>query len=195
MKVSELMKGYTVNPDYEGWVTNDDYVFAIDVEPEGSTVTTDGDYEVVEMGIAGLDSQMNPVTQDKQYIRSGQNTMKTGTQRSFAVTGDRYVGDPAQDYCLSHKMKYGTGNSVVTNYLYFNILNGKGEKGKVSIIVNSDGSGNAGESSAVDIEFKKIGSNPTEYMYSVGNTPEEVNVQTQKDTLMEDETQTETEVV
>ena len=193
MKVSELMKGYTVNPDYEGWVTNDDYVFAIDVEPEGSTVTTDGNYEVVEMGIAGLDSQMNPVTQDKQYIRSGQNTMKTGTQRSFAVTGDRYVGDPAQDYCLSHKMKYGTGNSVVTNYLYFNILNGKGEKGKVSIIVNSDGSGNAGESSAVDIEFKKIGSNPTEYMYSVGNTPEEVNVQTQKDTLMEDETQTETE--
>lgn len=193
MKVSELMKGYTVNPDYEGWVTNDDYVFAIDVEPEGSTVTTDGDYEVVEMGIAGLDSQMNPVTQDKQYIRSGQNTMKTGTQRSFAVIGDRYVGDPAQDYCLSHKMKYGTGNSVVTNYLYFNILNGKGEKGKVSIIVNSDGSGNAGESSAVDIEFKKIGSNPTEYMYSVGNTPEEVNVQTQKDTLMEDETQTETE--
>lgn len=193
MKVSELMKGYTVNPDYEGWVTNDDYVFAIDVDPEGSTVTTDGDYEVVEMGIAGLDSQMNPVTQDKQYIRSGQNTMKTGTQRSFAVTGDRYVGDPAQDYCLSHKMKYGTGNSVVTNYLYFNILNGKGEKGKVSIIVNSDGSGNAGESSAVDIEFKKIGSNPTEYMYSVGNTPEEVNVQTQKDTLMEDETQTETE--
>ena len=193
MKVSELMKGYTVNPDYEGWVTNDDYVFAIDVEPEGSTVTTDGNYEVVEMGIAGLDSQMNPVTQDKQYIRSGQNTMKTGTQRSFAVIGDRYVGDPAQDYCLSHKMKYGTGNSVVTNYLYFNILNGKGEKGKVSIIVNSDGSGNAGESSAVDIEFKKIGSNPTEYMYSVGNTPEEVNVQTQKDTLMEDETQTETE--
>ena len=32
MKVNELMKGYTVNPDYEGWVTNDDYVFAIDVE-------------------------------------------------------------------------------------------------------------------------------------------------------------------
>ena len=170
MKVSELMKGYTINPDYEGWVTNDDYVFAIDVAPGGDAVTPDGDFEVVEMGIAGLDSQMNPVTHDKQYIRSGQNTMKTGTQRSFAVTGDRYVGDPAQDYCLSHKMKYGTGNSVVTNYVYFNILNGKGEKGKVSIIVNSDGSGNAGESSAVDIEFKKIGSNPTEYTYVADGT-------------------------
>ena len=67
-------------------------------------------------------------------------------------------------------MKYGTGNSVVTNYVYFNILNGKGEKGKVSIIVNSGGSGNAGESSAVDIEFKKIGSNPTEYTYVADGT-------------------------
>lgn len=52
------------------------------------------------------------------------------------------------------------------NYVYFNVLNGKGEKGQVSIIVNSDGSGNAGESSAIDIEFKKIGSNPAEYTYA-----------------------------
>ena len=166
MKLSELMKDYEVNPAYEGWVTNDDYVFAIDTAPGAEQATEDGSYAVVQMGIAGLDSQMNPVTQDKQYIRSGQNTMKTGTQRSFSVTGDRYNGDEAQDYCLSHKMKYGTGNSVVTNYVYFNVLNGKGEKGQVSIIVNSDGSGNAGESSAIDIEFKKIGSNPAEYAYT-----------------------------
>lgn len=166
MKLSKLMEDYTVNAEYEGWITNDDYVFAIDIDPRAQTDTEDGNYEVVEMGIAGLDAQLNPVTQDKQYIRAGQNTMKTGTQRSFAVTGDRYSGDPAQDYCLSHAMKYGTGNGVVTNYLYFNILNGKGEKGQCSIIVNSDGSGNAGESSAIDIEFKKIGTNPEEFTYT-----------------------------
>lgn len=169
MKLSELMANYTPKADYEGWVTNDDYVLAIDLTPGAATATNVSDYAVVEMGISGLDSQMNPITQDKQYIRAGQNTMKTGTQRSFALSGDRYVGDEAQDYCLSHEMKYGTGNGVVTNYVYFNILNGKGEKGQVSIIVNSDGSGNAGESSAVDIEFKKIGSNPTEYTYSAAS--------------------------
>lgn len=168
MKLSELMADYTPKANYEGWVTNDDYVFAIDTAPTGDSVTDVDDYEVVEMGIAGLDAQLNPVTQDKQYIRAGQSTTKTGTQRTFAVTGDRYAGDPAQDFCLSHKMKYGTGNGVVTNYVYFNILNGKGEKGQCSIIVNSDGSGNAGESSAVDIEFRKIGSNPEEYTYSAG---------------------------
>ncbi|MGL5514403.1 MAG: hypothetical protein ACRDBM_14375, partial [Sporomusa sp.] len=58
------------------------------------------------------------------------------------------------------------------DYVYFNILNGKGEKGRASIIVNSDGSGNAGESSAVDIEFKKNGDNPEEYTYSAtASTP------------------------
>ena len=165
MKVSELMKDAKVDPKYEGYVTNDDYVFAINTTPSEEGTTAEADYEVVEMGITGLDAQLNPVTQDKQYIRAGQTTMKTGTQRSFAVSGDRYIGDPAQDYCLSHDQKYGTGNAVVTDYLYFNILNGKGEKGKVSIIVNSDGSGNAGESSAVDIEFKKIGAQPVEYTY------------------------------
>lgn len=166
MKVSELMENYTPSADYEGWVTNDDYVFAINTNPGAASATSISDYAVVEMGISGLDAQLNPVTQDKQYIRTGQNTMKTGTQRSFTTSGDRYIGDAAQDYCLSHKMKYGTGNSVVTDYVYFNILTGKGEKGQVSVIVNSDGSGNAGESSTVDIEFKKIGSNPVEYTYS-----------------------------
>lgn len=166
MKISELMTGHTIEPNYEGWVTNDDYVFAIDLAPGGNTATKENEFAVVEMGIAGLDAQMNPVTQDKQYIRAGQSTTKTGTQRSFSVTGDRFVGDEAQEYCLSHAIKYGTGNGVVTNYLYFNILTGKGEKGQCSIIVNSDGSGNAGESSAIDIEFKKIGVNPAEYTYS-----------------------------
>ena len=165
MKLSELMKGYAPRPDYVGWVTNDDYVFAINTKTGADPTDEVADYEVVQMGIAGLDAQLNPVTQDKQYIRAGQTTMKTGTQRSFTVTGDRYIGDEAQDFCLSHKQKYGTGNGVVVDYVYFNILNGKGEKGQVSIIVNSDGSGNAGESSAVDIEFKKIGANPKEYTY------------------------------
>ena len=162
MKLDELMKGYTPDENYTGFVTNDDYVLAINT----GKATKEGEYEVVELGVSGLDSQMNPITQDKTYIRAGQSTMKTGTQRSFKVSGDRYVGDAAQDYMLAHGMKYGTGNAVVTDYVYFCLLNGIGEKGKASIIVNSDGSGNAGESSAVDIELKKSGSIPEEYKYA-----------------------------
>lgn len=161
MKLAELMKGYKPDPNYEGYVTNDDYVLAINT---GEAVS-EKDYDVVEMGVEGLDSNLNPITVDKTYIRAGKSTMRTGTQRSFKVSGDRYIGDPAQDFCLSHKMKYGTGNAVITDYVYFNVLNGMGEKGRVSIIVNSDGSGNAGESSSIDLEFKKSGSTPSEFIW------------------------------
>ena len=93
---------------------------------------------------------MNPITVDKTYIRAGQSTQRTGNQRSFTISGDRYIGDEVQDYIFSHAIKYGTGNKVITDYVYFCLLTGKGEKGKVSIIINSDGGGNAGESAAID---------------------------------------------
>ena len=135
MKLSELMAGFTPDEGFEGWVTNDDWVFAINLTP-GTPTTQVSDYGVVQMGIEGLDAQLNPITSEKTYIRAGQSTQRTGTQRSFAVTGDRYIGDEVQDYIFSHAIKYGTGNAVVTDYVYFNVLNGKGEKGQVSIIAN-----------------------------------------------------------
>lgn len=164
MKISELMQGHAPNPDYVGWVTNDDMVLAVDIS--GVEDTDPKDFEVVQMGVAGLDSQMNPVTQDKQYIRAGQSTTKTGTQRTFKVTGDRYVGDPFQDYAFSSEIKYGVGQAVIVPYVYFNILNGKGERGKVSIIINSDGSGNSGENAGVDVDLKKAGENPEDFIYT-----------------------------
>lgn len=164
MKLSELMGKHNPNPDYEGFVTNDDLVLAVDIS--GKTDTAIDDYIVAQIGVAGLDAQMNPVMVEKQYIRSGQSSTKTGTQRTFKVTGDRYIGDEFQDYAFSHNVKYGTGQGVIVNYVYFNILNGKGEKGQASIIVNSDASGNAGESSGIDIDIKKTGAMPEEFIYT-----------------------------
>ena len=169
MKLSELMAKHTPDANFEGFVTNDDFVLAVDCSETGNT-TDPADFDVVEMGVTGLDAQMNPVTQDKQYIRAGQSTTKTGTQRSFAVSGDRYVGDAFQDFALSHKVKYGTGNSVIRAYVYFCVLNGKGEKGKASVIVNSDGSGESGENAEIDIEIRKAGEQPEEYTYTATAT-------------------------
>lgn len=165
MKLRELMAGAAPKSDYEGWVTNDDFVLAINLTP-GVADTKAADYAVVQMGVEGLDAQLNPVTSDKTYIRAGTSTLKTGASRSFKVSGDRYIGDEAQDYIMSHKIKYGTGNAVVTDYVYFDILTGKGEKGQLSIIVNSDGGGNAGESAAIDVEFKKVGKQAVEFEWT-----------------------------
>lgn len=164
MKLSDLMKEHSPKPDFEGFVTNDDFVLAVDCSDNGSAEV--GDYAVAQLGVTGLDSNLNPIVQEKTYIRAGQSSMKTGNQRSFMVSGDRYVGDEFQDFVLSHAIKYGTGSKVVRKYVYFCLLNGKGESGEASIIVNSDGNGAAGESAAVDIELKKSGAAPAEYTYS-----------------------------
>ncbi|MEG2039441.1 MAG: hypothetical protein RRZ73_06910, partial [Oscillospiraceae bacterium] len=119
MKLSTLMAGYKPSITFEGFVTNDDWVLAIDIADTPSVKK--GDYVVAQMGVAGLDAQMNPVTQDKQYIRAGLSTVKTGMQRTFAVSGERYIGDEFQDFCFSHKIRYGTGNTVVKPFLYFNV--------------------------------------------------------------------------
>ena len=141
MKVSELMVGYTPDDEFEGFATNDDWVLAVGI---GET-TSEKDYTVVQQGIA---------------------TSKTGTQRTFAITGDRYIGDAFQDYCFGIGIAHGVGQKVVVPYVYFSILTGKGEKGTVSIIVNSDGGGNAGENSSISIDLRSVGTAPTEYTYS-----------------------------
>lgn len=169
MTLTELMTGVSVNPQFTGFVTNDDMVLAVDCGATPADSFEDvGSFAVVQMGVAGLDSNMNPITQDKTYIRAGQSTAKTGNQRSFSVSGDRYVGDAFQDFALSHAIKYGTGQTVIRKYVYFNIITGKGESGEAVIIVNSDGSGEAGNSAEIDIEIKKSGSQPAEYTWSAG---------------------------
>lgn len=94
-------------------------------------------------------------------------SIKTGTQRTFTVTGDRYIGDEFQDFAFSHKIAYGTGQDVVVPYVFFNLKNGKGEAGYVSIIVNSDASGNAGDNATISIDLRKTGPKPIEYTYTL----------------------------
>ena len=165
MKLSELMAGITPNADYEGYVMADNMVLAVNTA--GSTgASSVGDYSVVQVGVEGVESSLNAETNDKQYIRAGKSTTKKGTQRKFSIKGDRYAGDDFQDYALSETMKYAVGQACVVDYVYFNYLTGKGEKGKASLIVNTDAGGNAGDNSTFDIELSKSGDMPEAYTWS-----------------------------
>ena len=168
MLLSTLMTGVTPNPAFTGWSTNDDMVLAIDLDPTAVIPTVVTAYAVVETGITGLDAMLNPIMTEKTYIRAGHSSIKTGNQRTFKPAGDRYIGDAAQDYMLNFLRAQGKGNACITNYVYFNMLTGVGETGQVSIVVNSEGGGAAGESSAFDIDLKKVGAAPATYSYVAG---------------------------
>ena len=164
MKVSDLMTGITPNPDYDGVVMADNYVLAIDIS--GVESTAPGNYVVAQAGIEGVESSLNGETKETQTLRAGKSSLRTGVQRKFSISGFRYVGDEFQDFILSHTMKYGTGQTVIKPYIYFNMLTGEGEKGLVNINVTSDGGGKSGENSTIAVEFDKTGAAPTEFTYS-----------------------------
>ena len=174
MKLSELMKDHEPKAAFEGFVTADDMVLAIDISKDQDAEVEA--YAVVQVGIEGVDPSLNSETKDAQYLRAGKSSTKTATQRQFSISGDMYIGDEAQDFMLSHKIKYGTGQAVVVNYVFFNLLTGKGEKGKATVAVNSDGSGNSGDNAGIDIQLSKVGDAPEEFTY--GSTPEATSAKT-----------------
>ena len=162
MKLSELMDGRTPSASFEGFSTADDMVLAIDFTGEATDPNL---YTVAQEGITEQSGALSAQTQDSQYLRTGQVTIKTGTSRSFTLSGDRYNGDEFQDTILGHAIKSGTGQTVIKPYVYFNMLTGKGEKGKISIAVEDDLSGAAGENASFSATLTST-IKPTEYTYA-----------------------------
>ena len=161
MFLKDLMKNYTPNSNFKGELMADDFVLAIKVS---STSDKIADYAVVQEHVEGVDSALNSETSDKQYIRGGKSSSKKSTQRSFTVTGDRFIGDEAQDYM--DKVKYKNGNDAVVPYVYFNVKNGKGEKGTVTIAVDKDGGGNSCDTAGISIKLSENGALPEDYTYA-----------------------------
>ena len=164
LTLEKLMGGYSPSATYEGFATADDYVFAIDITENGAVDgnTPIKNYIVAEMGVKGISKSLNPEEQTNTYLRAGASTTKTGTQKTITIEADRYLGDKFQDFCLSRKIIYGTGQEVIVPYVDFNVLTGKGEIGRMSIMVDSDSDGNAGENATVSINFSKVGAKPLE---------------------------------
>lgn len=160
--VASIMTGITPDPTYTGPTTADDMVFAVNFGADSAQV---GDYLVADDGITAATGALEAQTQDSTYLRRGQVTTKTGTNRTFNVTGERIVGDAFQDAILAHAVKFGKGADVIFDYVYFNALTGKGEKGKVSVQVSDDFSGDASNMAGFTVDFNSTQA-PTEYTYS-----------------------------
>lgn len=163
MTVAETMANITVNPNFVGQGMTDDLVLAINTGEEGAEVST---FAVCQDHIIGIDPSVNGEVKDQTYIRTGRSSSKVSSQRSFSVTGHRYFGDAFQDFCFSHAVMFGVGQACVAEYVFFNKLNGMGERGKVMISVNTDGGGNAGDNASISIELRATAEAPKEFDYS-----------------------------
>lgn len=187
MTIEKIMRGITPNPKYEGYVNSDDYILAIDITENGAVTgeTKIKEYTVAQAGVKGFERSVNPKEQTDTYLRAGDSTSKTGTQTTMNINADRYVGDPFQDYCLDFKRIYGTGQEVIVPYVYFNMLTGKGEIGRLTLMVDNDGSGDAGTKAEVDINFSKVGAKPIpfDYLTDIEKTLNEIENPTTTDII------------
>lgn len=167
MTVSEAItkSGITPSASYTGIETANDFVLAFQIE---SPQTKESQWIVCADHVKEHSGSLNATTEDAQYIRTGNVTEKTGTQRTLAVNGDRCVGDDFQDFVLSHKIVYGTGSDIIVPYIYFSLRTGKGEKGRAAIIVTSDVGGAAGSKATFACDVKAIGT-PDEFDYNPAN--------------------------
>jgi len=142
MTVKDLMSGITPSETFAGSVTADDMVLAICFDDAGKN--DPGTYLVADDGVTDQSGALEATNAETNYLRRGVVANKTGTKRTFTITGDRIMKEPFQDALLAHEIKYGTGEKVIRPYVYFCALTGKGEKGLLSIAVENDQSGEAG---------------------------------------------------
>jgi hypothetical protein len=161
MKLSALMAGKTPSATFEGFATADDMVLAVDCSAEQNADV--GDYAIVQVGAKSVTASLNPETTTSAYIRAGKSDTKTGNQRTISFELDKYHGDEFQDYADS--IKYATGQAAIVNYVYFSILTGKGEKGQATLVLDTDGSGNAEENLAISGSLNKSGAAPEAFTW------------------------------
>ena len=167
-KLAEFMQQFSPDPAYKALVADTVHAYVLAVNLAEPAEETPAGYIVAEEGITEHSGSLNPETTDAQYIHSGKRTAKTGNQRQFTLSGERFSGDEFQDAILAYKMKYGTGNAIIRDYVYFNALTGIGEKGKISIMVEDDTAGGAGENATFSATLYAQGT-PAEYAYAAGN--------------------------
>ena len=164
MTVTEAVtaSGITPSADYKGIENTDDFVLAICTEASKKDAVKD--WTVCADHVREHSGALNASTSDNTYIRTGPVTTKGSVQRTLSIQGDRYVGDAFQDFLLSHKIAFGSGQSVVVPYVYFSLRTGKGEKGEAAFIVTADASGSASNSAGFACDVKGVGV-PAEFDY------------------------------
>lgn len=167
MLLSELMALKSPNVNFEGSSVADDMVLAVNLSDPAASHPDD--YFLAQKFISEHTGTLDAKTADNNYIRAGEVSIKTGTKRTITVSGDRYFQDAFQDAILAHELKYGRGQDVIKEYVFFNIRTGLGESGIVSIAVGDDVSGSAGDNLSFTASLTTV-AEPEEYKY-VSQTP------------------------
>lgn len=161
MKLSEFIAARSANAT--GTYTGREMILAVDCSADGSAAVAD--YDIAGIHIEDVGAEIETESETRTYIAEGQETIRTTARRKFTIDGVRYISDTFQDFLCSHAVKYGTGAGVSRGYVYFHAGTLAGEKGTLTISVQSDGGGDAASLAELKAELTSVGT-PEEYSYA-----------------------------
>ena len=75
MKLKELFAAVTTDPDFEGFITTDQVVLAIDTSPKQDSDVDE--FDVAYMGFTDKSSSLNPKEKTSSYYYHGESTDDT----------------------------------------------------------------------------------------------------------------------
>lgn len=138
-----------VNPEIS---LNYDYKLKINTTPEAETAAMAD----IKKGFDNISEALNEVLYQNAFIGDGGygSTYVTGGQLTVALTGVRFVGDPAQDYIFGDAVYYNWGKARETD-----IILESPDGSKISCPVTlakigrSGGAANNGTAVSVEIHF------------------------------------------
>lgn len=164
MELSKLMAGLSPNADYEGVDIADNTVVAINPNKQG-TATFD-EFLVLRQAVTEITPTFESQTTETTYYGTGTNVTKTGVNINIAVSGDRYLKDPAQDLIFDFDNIMAIGSSSIFELVCFNINTGKGWTGTFTVAQEQYSGGSAGENAPISATFSKIAMNPVKFDYT-----------------------------
>lgn len=163
MLLSEYMEKLAA-AEATGEYTGRDMILAVDCTEDGSAAEP-GQYAFVGVHIEDVGAAPDTKSEDRSYVLEGETTLKTGTQRTFDISGDRYISDAFQDFCCNAAVKFGRGSAVQRKYVYFHSGTKTGEQGLLTILVKKDGAAGASDPAGFEAELKSCGT-PTAFVWA-----------------------------
>lgn len=122
---------------------------------------TSGDWARLAVGVNSITPSASETSQKlSDYASKGHSeTVVTGKDVTLAISGNRYVGNPGQEYVASMWLKMG--NAVKTRCIY--VVNGQAIESACTItaIVPTGGNANASQTFSCTINFDGVPVEPT----------------------------------
>lgn len=140
-----------------GFSLGNDFVLALGKNDKDENVSQ---YTVLSDSCSEIKASVISDVALRKYVVSGGSFHRQTAVRKFTVTMYRRRNDPVFELLCGVPALFATEHTDIYNYVFFDAVTGKGEKGKVTADVFCDAQGSAGLPAVLSVDLYGCGTPP-----------------------------------